>query len=378
MKKKGLSLLLALAIMVSALVPAFAASASMENFRQIRYPYRSGQFKDVPAGAWYEEALKACYSCGLITGTTASAFDPNGNLTFGQVMVMAARLDSIWRNNTRELPAPAKGEVWYQPAQTYLMQKGLLGKTDFSDFSHGHGGLATREDMAFFFAKALPGPSAKEINTMERIPDVDAKEGNGGFVYDLYRQGVLTGSDLYGTYRPDDTITRAEAVVIMARVAFPEQRKTLNLHEPQTLGNMTFAVPVGSKLSKSSAALTAEKKGTYLSVMQDQDASYQGYSILSLSKTKLTGLLKNQLMQSAGADLALKIQDPQITAVKFGTVNAYRAVFQAENGPYGCAYFLISGDTLYVYMSMADVQTERRDLGNSVLFSGSAVSQKLA
>ena len=57
MKKRWTSLVLALALALSMAVPALAAQASMDNFTD-RYTYTSGQFTDVPAGAWYESAMK--------------------------------------------------------------------------------------------------------------------------------------------------------------------------------------------------------------------------------------------------------------------------------------------------------------------------------
>ena len=44
---------------------------------------------------------------------------------------------------------------------------------------------------------------------------------------DLYAKGVLAGSDGKLTFRPGDTVTRAEAAGIAARMARMEQRITL-------------------------------------------------------------------------------------------------------------------------------------------------------
>lgn len=377
MKKRWLSLALALALALSMAVPAFAA-ASMDNFKA-RYTYQSGQFTDVPAGAWYETALKDCYETGLMNGKTASTFDPKGNLTIAQAMVMSARLYDIWWGGTGVLPAPAKGEAWYGPAYTYLFQKSLLGKTDLAYLSSSnYNAPATREDMAFFFAKVLPGPSYNQINTVETIPDVDRKAGNGGFIYELYEQGVLTGSDLYGTYRPNDHVTRAEAAAIIARVAFPEQRKTLDLHEKQTLGSLSFAVPVGSTVTKAADSLEAEHegKGAYIGAMMDQDPDYQGFSILLFTEEGMKGLLETMMAESD-----MKVTDLQITAVKFGTVDAYRAYFLAGDGKTQlpcCVYFLIKGDTMYTYLAMAAAPETVQILANAVTVSGAAVSPKLA
>ena len=60
------------------------------------------------------------------------------------------------------------------------------------------------------------------------IEDIDAIENEEvrDCIYTLYNAGILTGSDAYGTFHPDDGITRAEVATIMARIIDPSQRKT--------------------------------------------------------------------------------------------------------------------------------------------------------
>lgn len=376
MKKRWISLALTLVLTLSMTVPALAAEYGMQNFVD-RYTYTSGQFTDVPAGAWYESALKDCFESGLMNGKTATTFDPKGNLTIAQAMVMSARLDDIYRGGTGVLPAAAAGEPWYMPAYTYLFQKSLLGKTDLAYLSSGnYNDPATREDMAFFFARVLPNQSRNAINTVENIPDVDRKQGNGGYIYELYEQGVLTGSDIYGTYRPNDNVTRAEAAAIIARVAFPEQRKTLDLHETYTLGTTTFAMPVGSTAYTETDGVQVdhEDKLVLTTVYMDQSADYEGFSVFLFTEDAL----RDTLLASYGEDGIVELE---IEPVTFGTVAAYRATYKAAEGSLqlpSCMYLYISGDTLYTYQAISMTESRLVTLANSVTVNGVAVSPKLA
>lgn len=65
------------------------------------------------------------------------------------------------------------------------------------------------------------------------IEDIDAIENEEvrDCIYTLYNAGILTGSDAYGTFHPDDGITRAEVAAIMARIIDPAQRKTFTPQE---------------------------------------------------------------------------------------------------------------------------------------------------
>ena len=60
------------------------------------------------------------------------------------------------------------------------------------------------------------------------VPDV----GNiacSSAVYKLYRAGVLTGSDVKGTFHPTSFITRAEAAAIVDRMAESNDRAIFSL-----------------------------------------------------------------------------------------------------------------------------------------------------
>ena len=53
--------------------------------------------------------------------------------------------------------------------------------------------------------------------------------GSNESVFYLYNQGVLTGSDAYGTFNPYSQITRAETAAILNRVLDTSKRKTFTL-----------------------------------------------------------------------------------------------------------------------------------------------------
>ena len=79
--------------------------------------------------------------------------------------------------------------------------------------------------MASLFCNALPASELSAINAVSSIPDI-AGNPNSDKILMLYQAGVLTGSDIYGTFHPDNSIKRSEAAAIIARMAIPSERKT--------------------------------------------------------------------------------------------------------------------------------------------------------
>jgi len=52
----------------------------------------NGTFTDVPADAWYADIAETAYNLGITSGTGAGRFDPNSNITREQLAVLAYRL----------------------------------------------------------------------------------------------------------------------------------------------------------------------------------------------------------------------------------------------------------------------------------------------
>ena len=74
------------------------------------------------------------------------------------------------------------------------------------------------------------------INKIGDIPDVDDSVPNYYEIMALYEAGVLTGSNSYGTFYPDRSITRAEAAAVISRVAVPSLRQEFSLDGSQDTG----------------------------------------------------------------------------------------------------------------------------------------------
>jgi hypothetical protein len=100
--KRLCSLLLAALLTVLLCFPAAAADTALPKVRD--YP----GFADVPAGAWYEAAVKLCYETGVLNGATDTAFSPQEPLTAAQLEVLAARVHWRLQGNEGDPPdAPA-------------------------------------------------------------------------------------------------------------------------------------------------------------------------------------------------------------------------------------------------------------------------------
>ena len=223
MKKRTLSLLTACALLVSTTPAAFAALSDFTAERSY-----TGQFADVPASAWYYDNVKTAYELGLVNGSSDTTYAPDDNITVAEVQTIVARIHATYHGNTI---APAEG-AWYAPYVEYCMEHidreicsmayMLDGKTVMADTP------ASRTYFAYLMYAALPADEYTKINTIPDDSLLDVKNlnftGAEERIYALYRAGILTGNDEYGTFNPDTNITRAEVAAIIARMIDPSQR----------------------------------------------------------------------------------------------------------------------------------------------------------
>lgn len=130
MKKRILSLLLALAL-VSALLPVTGASAA--------------GFTDVNEHAWYYEGVNYAVTNGLMNGVGNNRFDPNGNMTRAMLVTV------LWRytgspaasvNPFRDVPS----DTWYTGAICWAAANGIVSGVSSDEFNPN--GNITREQMA--------------------------------------------------------------------------------------------------------------------------------------------------------------------------------------------------------------------------------------
>ena len=283
--KKTFVLALTLCLSLSLAAPALAAGRGMENFQKT--DTYTGQFADMGADHWATPWAALCYEYGLMKGASADAFNPEGTLTVAEAVVMASRVHEIYTTGQSTL---TNGDPWYQPYADYAVENGLISPDGFADFTAN----ATRAQMAQIFYSAVPEEEFPTVNVFDYIPDVDYDAPNARAIYVLYGAGVLTGSDIYGTFHPDNDVTRAEAAAILARVALPDQRREVVLMRDFALKNTVtgerifkIIVPQTSEDLQDSYGVSYQEGEQYLDVFVffTQSEEYAGKDIVEIYTT---------------------------------------------------------------------------------------------
>ena len=230
MKKRFFALLLSLLALCTL---SAQAAGSMENFAAQR-DY-DGRFTDVSSSAWYYDNVVCLYEMGLTNGQSDTSFGPGASVSIEEVLAFAARLHSLYLYGDAEAGPKAHqsdGAPWYQSYWDYLKSANVIDDT----FSVTPGNPATRAQVAGVIGNVLPSSEFTALNDTAvtlgyalraYITDVTDYTPYQKEILQLYRWGIVTGSDSQGSYYPDRPITRGELTALLTRLADPSLRVTL-------------------------------------------------------------------------------------------------------------------------------------------------------
>jgi hypothetical protein len=163
--------------------------------------------KNVTFTALYE----VCDHMAYMVGRSDTQFAPNGNLTRAEAATILSRLTEGFDENGTYPAAPysdLNGSAWYVKYINFAASKGIVnGRPDGSfdpDASITRAEFAT---MIANFAGLTP------VNAASASTDVDGHWA-AGYITALEQASIVTGYE-DGTFRPNRTITRAEAATMV-------------------------------------------------------------------------------------------------------------------------------------------------------------------
>lgn len=160
-------------------------------------------FTDVTKPAWYYDAVMALAEGGLVAGVGNNLFDPEGALTYAQFCQILAR--------AKGLPTGAANDYWAYTAiescldAGYILERGAITAENFDAVIPREAAVS-----AMYLAKKDTLTVTGEVEAA-MIPDYDLISN----VYQenvlaAYNSGITTGVDDLGTFKPQDTLTRAQ------------------------------------------------------------------------------------------------------------------------------------------------------------------------
>ena len=157
-------------------------------------------FTDVPAGAWYCDAVAYVCTNGLFKGTSATEFSPDASMTRAMLITVLARRAGV---------DTSTGSTWYEAAIAWAQEAGVSDGTMPES-------PVTREQLVTMLWREAGEPAAS--GSLEGFADAAALSSwaEPAMLWAVER-GVIEGSD--GQLAPAASATRAQAAAILMRCA---------------------------------------------------------------------------------------------------------------------------------------------------------------
>ncbi len=151
-------------------------------------PGGENPFTDVPKDSYYYEPVLWAVENGITNGTTATTFNPGGDLLRAQVVTM------LWRHAGSpvvQIDNPftdVKEGDWYYNAVLWAVSEGITNGASSTTF--GPAGVTNRAQVVTFLWRYLDSPEAGAANPFE---DVDASAWYGAPVLWAVENGITNG-----------------------------------------------------------------------------------------------------------------------------------------------------------------------------------------
>ena len=182
------------------------------TFKQTTVTPPSTGFVDVPASAYYADAVKWAVEKGITTGTSATTFSPEASCTRAQMVTF------LWR--AAGSPAPKATttaftdldkSAYYYDAVLWAVEKGITTGTSATTFSPN--ATVTRGQTVTFLYRFAGQPA---VSGSSSFTDVNSSDYYAAAVQWAKEQGITSGTT-DTTFSPTNDCTRGQIVTFLYR-----------------------------------------------------------------------------------------------------------------------------------------------------------------
>ena len=169
-------------------------------------------FTDVPAGAYYEEAVGWAVEKGITKGTSDSTFTPDGVCTRAQAVTFLWRAAGSPAAKATSLPfADVKAGSYYDDAVRWAVENGVTVGTSATTFSPN--ATCSRAQIVTFLWRAQKSPAAGSANPFD---DVAGSAYYADAVQWAVQKNITKGTGATA-FSPDANCIRAQIVTFLYR-----------------------------------------------------------------------------------------------------------------------------------------------------------------
>lgn len=217
MKKKFLSIFLATILLITG-IPLLSSATDF-------------QFSDVPANAWYTNAVMTAYEKAYFKGTSATEFSPEAPMTRAMFVTVLANMTSDYGANKyggKSIFEDVEAGKWYTAPINWAAEKEIAAGFDEGVF-RPHDSV-TREQMAMFmynYAAATGNETSFTKNASQKFADVESISDWAENAMDwAVTHGILAGNEK-NRLEPTKDAARCEVAQVAVNAEQVLQHRTI-------------------------------------------------------------------------------------------------------------------------------------------------------
>ncbi len=144
-------------------------------------------YRDVPADAWYAEAVQALREAGLMNGVGGDRFDPEGVFTRAQLATVLYRMAGSPEVSGEDAFSDTASGAWYSDAVLWASQNGVVN--GYGDGRFGTQDAATQEQMAVMLWRS----AGSYVLGAEYADEAGAENAASDWAFDAVRWARVDG-----------------------------------------------------------------------------------------------------------------------------------------------------------------------------------------
>ena len=176
-------------------------------------------FTDVKSGDWFYDAVKYAYENGLMNGTSATTFAPNGTMNRAMIVTVLYRLEKSPAVTSASKFTDVPAGQWYSDAVAWAAANNIVNGYDETTF--GPMNAVTREQMATILYRYEQYKGMDTVTLEENLNRFPDKDKISAYALPALQWAVgqkIINGNADGTLNPTGTATRAQVAQIFTNL----------------------------------------------------------------------------------------------------------------------------------------------------------------
>ncbi len=179
------------------------------------FPAQAASFSDVPSGHWAADYIDRLTDGGIIDGMGDGSYQPDGTLTRAQYIKLISSVVGTGQNADAPETADVAASHWAYAYVAEGFSRAILRESDLTNGNFRPDAPVDRQTAALWMVRAL-GVSYQSIEPGFTDVADDGSELSQALATSR-KLGLIEGYP-DGSFRPENTLTRAEAAAIICRM----------------------------------------------------------------------------------------------------------------------------------------------------------------